>query len=130
MDLDAQWAKRSKTRTAEITAVSEALAIITEDDNREMLAKSVSLIQTSAQMQQRRNRAAEALRAAAAAPDFEADDLLDAWAGRSGNKHMSLLAGPRTQLSTLALAVSLDSFTKIKATIDNIQNTKTHNNKV
>jgi len=38
-----------------------------EDDNREMLAKSVSLIQTSTQMQQRRNRAAAALRAAAAA---------------------------------------------------------------
>ena len=117
MDLDAQWAKRSKTRTAEIGAVSEALAIITEDDNREMLAKSVSLIQTSAQMQQRRNRAAEALRAAASAPDFEADDLLDAWAGRSG-KATSMLQGPRTQLSTLALAVSLDSFTKIKAMMD------------
>merc|ERR1719231_677716 len=38
-DLDKQWAERSKTRSEEIKAVGEALAILTEDDNREHLAK-------------------------------------------------------------------------------------------
>merc|ERR1719197_1882802 len=37
-DLDRQWAERSKTRGEEIKAVGEALAILTEDDNREHLA--------------------------------------------------------------------------------------------
>jgi len=41
-DLDKQWERRSETRSAEIVAVSEAISILTEDDNREMLHKSVS----------------------------------------------------------------------------------------
>merc|ERR1719264_1220516 len=45
-DLDTQWERRSATRSAEITAVADTLAILTEDDNREMLAKtSTSLLQ-------------------------------------------------------------------------------------
>merc|ERR1719414_2269051 len=35
-DLDTEWEKRSKTRAAEMKAVTEAIAILTEDDNREM----------------------------------------------------------------------------------------------
>merc|ERR1719313_1758169 len=44
-DLDRQWAERSKTRSEEIKAVGEALTILTEDDNREHLMKTVSLLQ-------------------------------------------------------------------------------------
>merc|ERR1719401_1993154 len=44
-DLDKQWERRSATRSAEILAVSEAIVILTEDDNREMLHKSVTLLQ-------------------------------------------------------------------------------------
>lgn len=36
---------RSATRANELTAVSEAIAIITEDDNRELMTKTVSLLQ-------------------------------------------------------------------------------------
>ena len=119
-DLDTQWERRSATRSAEITAVAETLAILTEDDNREMLAKtSASLLQKSATSTGvRRSTAAAALRKAARAPEFEADDLLAAWHHRHGAPTLGAVAGPRAQLSVLATAVQLDSFTKVKAMMD------------
>jgi len=116
-NLDREWEARSKTRSQEILAVSEALEIIASDDNREMLYKSTSLLQTSqgVEMQMRRNRAATSLKAAAQAPSFDADDLLDAWHNR---RSPSLVSGPRAQLSTLAVTVQLDSFIKVKEAMD------------
>lgn len=122
-DLDTQWEKRSKTRSAETQAVAEAIAVLTEDDNREQLAKSVAFLQeraevsASAQVAARRASAASALRRAADEPGFEADDLLAAWHGRR-TPTLGAAAGPRAQLSTLAMAVQLDSFAKVKAMID------------
>jgi hypothetical protein len=121
MDLDKQWELRSKTRSEETLAVSEALKIITNDDNMDMLRNTVTFLQvdSQAQMQMRRKRAVSALRRAAQAPAFEADDLLAAWHGREGNHETSgVTAGPRMQLSTLAISVSLDSFTKVKEAMD------------
>merc|ERR1719377_79971 len=40
-DLDKQFEERSKVRSEEITAVAEAIAIITEDDNADLLMKTV-----------------------------------------------------------------------------------------
>merc|ERR1719225_1389302 len=119
-DLDTQWERRSATRSAEIVAVSETLAILTEDDNREMLAKtSASFLQkTATSTTLRRSTAAAALRRAARAPEFEADDLLAAWHHRHGAPTLGAVAGPRAQLSVLATAVQLDSFTKVKAMMD------------
>merc|ERR1719225_2492262 len=119
-DLDTQWERRSATRSAEIVAVSETLAILTEDDNREMLAKtSASFLQTAASRAAlRRSSAAAVLRKAARAPEFEADDLLAAWHHRHGAPTVGAVAGPRAQLSVLATAVQLDSFTKVKAMMD------------
>jgi len=119
-DLDTQWERRSATRAAEIVAVADTIAILTEDDNREHLAKT-SLIQedSSSSVMARRLQAAEALRHAAQAPEFEADDLLAAWHGRRGAApSVGAAAGPRAQLSTLAMTVQLDSFTKVKAMMD------------
>merc|ERR1719327_2531019 len=115
-NLDREWEQRSKTRSQEILAVSEALQIITEDDNREMLYKSVSFLQESegAEMQMRRNKAASSLRKAAEFPDFDADDLFSAWDDRRG----ASLTGPRAQLSTLAVTVQLDGFGKVKEAMD------------
>jgi len=124
MGLDQQWAKRSKTRSMETQAVSEALSIITSDDSMDLLRNSVTLLQVDAEsmMRVRRTRAVASLRKAAKAPAFEADDLLAAWQGRdSKDQKMSMLgvtSGPRMQLSTLAVSVSLDSFTKIKEAMD------------
>merc|ERR1719183_2251464 len=122
-DLDRQWAARSKTRAQETQAVSEAIKIITSDDSMDLLRHSVSLLQVDSQAQAkvRRARAVSALRSAAQSPVFEADDLLSAWNQRGGNNHVALLGaagGPRMRLSTLAVSVSLDSFTKIKEAMD------------
>merc|ERR1719162_1336632 len=58
------------------------------------------------------------LRKAAQGPGF--DDLLDAWSSRGGKKvsMLSNMGGPKMQLSTLAVSVGLDSFTKIKEAMD------------
>merc|ERR1719465_365820 len=40
-DLDKQWALRSKTRSEELKAVTETIAIVTEDDARELMRKTV-----------------------------------------------------------------------------------------
>merc|ERR1719203_2162825 len=116
-DLDSQWEKRSKTRGAETVAVAEAIAILTEDDNRETTARAVAFIQESslvAAETARRGSAAAALRRAADVPSFDTEDLMAAWHGRS----LGAAAGPRAQLSTLAMAVQLDSFTKVKEMMD------------
>merc|ERR1719253_553292 len=116
-DLDSQWEKRSKTRTEELKAVAETLAILTEDDSMDMLRKTVTLLEEEGGVARaRRSRAVEALRRAAQEPMFEADDLLAAWHGRSGRPAVG--AGPRMQLSTLAITVQLDAFTKVKAAMD------------
>jgi len=118
-DLDTQWEKRSATRSAETKAVAEAISILTSDDNREHLTATVTLLQerSMAAASARRVSAASMLRHAAAAPDFDADDLLAAWHGR-GTPSLGAAAGPRAQLSTLAMAVQLDSFTKVKEMMD------------
>jgi hypothetical protein len=124
MGLDKQWAIRSKTRSMETEAVSEALKIITSDDSMDLLRNSVQFLQVNAesQMRMRRTKAVKSLQKAASAPTFEADDLLAAWSGRGGQgQHVSMLGaagGPRMALSTLAVSVSLDSFTKIKEAMD------------
>jgi outer membrane murein-binding lipoprotein Lpp len=118
-DLDAQWEKRSKTRSAETQAVAEAISILTTDENRELMAKSVSLLQigavSGATEARRRARAASVLRAAAVRPDLQANDLLAAWRGRNTP---SVGSGPAVALSTLALSAQLDSFTKVKEMMD------------
>eukprot|EP00929_Paragymnodinium_shiwhaense_P093814 TRINITY_DN540_c0_g1_i1.p1 TRINITY_DN540_c0_g1~~TRINITY_DN540_c0_g1_i1.p1 ORF type:complete len:785 (-),score=347.92 TRINITY_DN540_c0_g1_i1:89-2443(-) len=128
-DLDSQWQERSHTRSAEITAVAEALVILREDDNREHLAKTVSLMQvgsvqnSDAAVKQRRIRAAAALRKAAAAglrklpgAAGDDDDLLAAWQGMRAVGNGS--GGPHAQLATLAVSVELDGFTEVKKVMD------------
>merc|ERR1719198_1681109 len=79
-------------------------------------------VDMESQMRVRRTRAMASLRKSAQAPAFEADDLLAAWHGRnSDGQKVSMLGaagGPRMQLSTLAVTVGLDSFTKIKEAMD------------
>jgi len=122
--LDKQWELRSKTRSQEILAVAETLTILTEDDAQDLMAKSVTLLQehagtqlTSA-MRAARSSAASVLRRAAQEPVFDADDLLAAWRGRKSGVSVGAAAGPRVQLSTLAVTVQLDAFTKVKEAMD------------
>merc|ERR1719277_1334794 len=84
------------------------------------MVKSVALLQEASRdtsesdSRARRVSAAAVLSRAADAPGFDADDLLAAWHGRS----IGAGAGPHAQLSTLAMAVQLDSFTKVKEMMD------------
>merc|ERR1719352_2044123 len=90
----------------------------------DLLRGTVKFLQvnTESQMRVRRSRAMASLRQAAQSPAFEADDLLAAWhsRGAQGQKVSMLGAagGPRMQLSTLAVSIGLDSFTKIKEAMD------------
>merc|ERR1719171_2241467 len=92
----------------------------------DLLRQTAKFLQVSmeSQMRARRSRAMASLRKAAQAPAFEADDLLAAWHGRGGHgQKVSMLgaaAGPRMQLSTLAVSVGLDSFTQIKKAMDSM----------
>jgi len=119
--LDKEWQTRSKTRSAELLAVSGTLKILTEDDVRDLMAKAVSLLQerSSAEsgsvMRMARLDAAWVLRRAAQSPVFEADDLLAAWHSRRAG---SPSVGPKAELSTLAVTVQLDAFSKVKAVME------------
>merc|ERR1719146_130324 len=49
------------------------------------------------------------------------DDLLAQWNGRSSARPaLANIGGPRAQLSTLAVSVELDAFTKVKAAMDKL----------
>merc|ERR1719359_223637 len=115
-DLDHQWEQRSKMRTEEIKAVSETIAIVTDDDARDLMSKTVTLIQTASQTttaeRMMRMSAAAVLRRAMQQPEF--DDLLDAWRGRTA----PVGDQPRAQLAMLTMSVQLDAFTKVKEAMD------------
>merc|ERR1719161_3144045 len=122
-DLDKQFEDRSKMRNEEIKAVSEAIAIITSDDNADMLRKTVTLLQTdsvssrtTATERMLRFRAANVLQRFARQPDF--DDLLSAWKGRKVDMAEPSMDSPRAKLGMLAMSVQLDAFTKVKEAMD------------
>merc|ERR1719240_1649502 len=80
-DLDHQFEQRTKMRGEEIKAVSEAIAIVTDDDNADLLRKTVTLFQidsvssrSMARERMLRFRAVSVLQKLARQPDF--DDLL------------------------------------------------------
>mmetsp|Transcript_14713 Transcript_14713/g.26110 ORF Transcript_14713/g.26110 Transcript_14713/m.26110 type:complete len:772 (+) Transcript_14713:116-2431(+) len=122
-DLDRQFEDRTTTRSMEVSAVSDAIKILTEDDAAELMRKTVSLLQESSESSEYRSRRAKAvasLRKAAQEPDLEMDDLMAAWTGRQGEARASALPVSKAHrdLSTLSLSVSLDSFTQVKAMMD------------
>merc|ERR1719498_1468856 len=90
----------------------------------DLLRNTAGFIQVNqeSQMKMRRTRAMAFLRSAAHSPSFEADDLLAAWHSRgTQDQKVSMLGsagGPRMALSTLAVTIGLDSFTKIKEAMD------------
>merc|ERR1719265_3114864 len=53
MGLDQQWATRSKTRSQETAAVSEAISIITSDDSMDLLRKTVTFLQVDSSAEMR-----------------------------------------------------------------------------
>jgi hypothetical protein len=134
-DLDSQMAARTAARQAELTAVGEAVSVLTADDNREALARSTSFVQlrlkASLTVTARRGRALKALfgskaKATGADADDEGQGLLNQWEqGKGGIRLTNPFMDPTTyasklksekkhQLAALAMSVSLDSFDKVK----------------
>jgi len=135
-DLDKEWQQRSQTRTAELKAVYEAIAILAADESRDIFSKGVMLLQERALMQRaslsmsRRMRAA--LRRAAADDDFlGTDDLAATWQSRGGGELPplpvalpSLPAAATTphvvHLAAIQTAVGMDDFGEVKEMIDKL----------
>jgi hypothetical protein len=119
--LDKQWTDRSATRSEELKAVTEALAVLKEDDAQDLMRKTVSFIQVrvadnSDAARMLRSRVAGLLRHASRASGGEQpDELLAAWRGRnSGLPPVDAAKG----LSNLALSIELDGFDEVKKVMD------------
>lgn len=100
-NMDSTWAARQKVRGEEMTAISETLTILMDDDARDNFAKTQFVQMSSVRKSEvlARKRAAQ---------------ILMAVANRTGSTL------PRPALSALAIAMKSDVFTKIKAAIDNM----------
>jgi chromosome segregation ATPase len=117
-ELDGQWKVRSKTRSDELKAVAEALAIITEEELQ--FKGDAKFLQVSSTQTERRQRVAGVLRGA-----FDgADALLNAWESRHGvaaiQSHSDPLANAHTALAAITVNVQLKPFKKVKASIDKL----------
>merc|ERR1719498_635564 len=117
-DLDREYAKRSKARGDEVKAVSETIAILTDDDARTLFQKKMgsaaSFLQekasNSAAMKARSKAAYVLLQAAKKQmPDLDGYQIYRP----SDDK-------PHEQLAALAVSVQLDAFTKVKKAIDDM----------
>lgn len=120
-DLDAEWAKRSSTRSEEINAVAKAIAILSEDDSMDIMRRATTtLLQESmdssaaSAMKTRRAHVVQFLHQASKAPQFKADDLLDSWHSLRGDAP----SGSSAPLAVLAVHAQIDSFTKVKEMMD------------
>jgi len=91
--MDKEWAIRTKVRQDEMTAVGEALEILTDDDARELMAKT-TFLQTSSRTSSARQMASRVLREAAK---------------RFGNPKLSMLS---------SMMQNDDVFAKVKESID------------
>merc|ERR1719407_134748 len=100
---DAEYAKRSKVRNEEITALSETLNILTGDEARSLFDKTISFIQVSSV---KRSSAATAA-AQEAAKNQAFQRIL-----KVSKAHKNWL------LASLAVRVKPDAFTKVKAAMD------------
>lgn len=116
-DLDAQMQRRTKLRNEEISAVSEAVSIITDDDNRESLAKTTFVQLSSKTSTSSASKRQAAMKVLSRNMD-QNDDLLAMWENARDTVGKKAVVGQQKQLGTLLLSMSLDSFTKVKEAMD------------
>merc|ERR1719269_349656 len=93
---DAEMEERTKARQAEIAAVGEAIAILTEDEARDTFSSTLGFVQVNAVLNVNKKARKEAVA------------MLKAAAKKTGS----------TQLLALAATAGLDAFTKVIAAID------------
>merc|ERR1719263_1915227 len=95
---DAEWEERQKTRQLEMEAVSKALSVLSSDDAHDLFTKTFNPSYVQKQGSANSDRR------------VKASQLLKTVAKKVGN--------PR--LATLAEAVQLDAFTRVKKAIDDM----------
>jgi hypothetical protein len=95
---DSEWEERQKTRQLEMEAVSKALAVLSSDDAHDLFTKTFNPSFVQKESSSNSERRGQAMR------------LLKSVAKKVGN--------PR--LATLAEAVQLDAFTRVKKAIDDM----------
>lgn len=95
---DAEWEERQKTRAGEMEAISKALAILNTDEAHDLFTKTFNAAFVQKQASMHSTRRAQAAR------------LLMAAAKKAHNP----------TLSTLAVRVRLDAFTRVKKAIDDM----------
>jgi chromosome segregation ATPase len=93
---DSEMEERTKARQAEIAAVGEAIAILTEDEARDTFSSTLGFVQVNAVLNVNKKARREAVA------------MLKAAAQKTGS----------TQLLALAASAGLDAFTKVVAAID------------
>merc|ERR1719482_2201713 len=93
---DEEFEARQKARGEEISAVSEAIAILSDDDAHDLFSKTLGFVQV------------KATRSVEKKARSDAAQLLKAAAKKSGS----------TELLAIASMAQLDAFTKVKAAID------------
>jgi len=140
-DIDDEFKKRSKARNDEIKAVADTLVILTEDAARSMFNKkfgstmAASFLQVGLKRSVEVQRSGASMAAAAAARASTSSALMQAARhlmgaaldpsvdGYLNNLAQAYRAGeekPHQQLATIAVAVKLDSFDKVKKAIDGL----------
>jgi len=95
---DAEFQERQKARGEEISAVSEAIAILSDDDAHDLFSKTLGFVQV------------KATRSVEKKARSDAAQLLKAAAKKSGS----------TELLAIASMAQLDAFTKVKAAMDKL----------
>eukprot|EP00401_Gymnodinium_catenatum_P036662 CAMPEP_0117501536 /NCGR_PEP_ID=MMETSP0784-20121206/23349_1 /TAXON_ID=39447 /ORGANISM="" /LENGTH=758 /DNA_ID=CAMNT_0005296793 /DNA_START=62 /DNA_END=2338 /DNA_ORIENTATION=- len=102
-----EYASRSKVRAEEIQALGEAIAILREDDARDLFGKTLSLLQTGA--------GAERATRARAVQVAVANKAINA-----ATQHIMRVARKQKNwsLASLALRLRLDPFEKVKEVMD------------
>jgi len=95
---DEEYNARQKSRTEEISAVGEAIGVLTDDESRDLFSRNFNFVQVDATVT---SKAQQVLRAKAAKKILSA-------AKKQGNYAMA----------ALAISVKLDGFTKVKKAMD------------
>jgi len=108
---DADYEKRKKTRQNEVVAISEAIAILMDDDACDLFSKTMSFVQLATRRLRHGKGQREVGRSQQQQRAYAASRLL-AVAKRHGGQS----GGWR--LATLAVGVQLDGFTKVKEMMD------------
>jgi len=100
---DAEWAQRQKTRQTEITAVAEAISILSKDDARDLFSRTFNPEQAAASFLQAKSKDMKHGREQAAS-------LLERVAEKTNSVSMA----------ALATSLRLDAFTRVKKAIDDM----------